>query len=55
MAASISRAVRRPPPEEKAPRLVFAEQAVFLDGCGDGGSRERGSNLLLDQLGARGG
>jgi uncharacterized protein YndB with AHSA1/START domain len=44
--------------EGKATRLVFTEQAVFLDGFDDSGSRERGSGVLLDQLGtalARGG
>jgi uncharacterized protein YndB with AHSA1/START domain len=33
-------------------RLVFTEQAVFLDGYDDSGSRERGSGALLEQLGA---
>jgi uncharacterized protein YndB with AHSA1/START domain len=33
-------------------RLVFTEQAVFLDGYDDAGSRERGTHGLLDQLGA---
>jgi uncharacterized protein YndB with AHSA1/START domain len=33
-------------------RLVFTEQAVFLDGYDDSGSRERGTTILLDQLGA---
>lgn len=32
-------------------RLVFTEQAVFLDGYDDGGARERGTRVLLDQLG----
>ncbi len=32
-------------------RLVFTEQAVFLDGYDDAGGRERGTRILLDQLG----
>ena len=32
-------------------RLVFTEQAVFLDGYDDAGSRERGTADLLDKLG----
>jgi uncharacterized protein YndB with AHSA1/START domain len=32
-------------------RLVFAEQALFLDAFQDGGGRKRGSAALLDQLG----
>jgi uncharacterized protein YndB with AHSA1/START domain len=31
-------------------RLVFTEQAVFLDGYDDAGSRERGTAKLLDKL-----
>jgi uncharacterized protein YndB with AHSA1/START domain len=33
-------------------RLVFTEQAVFLDGYDDADSRERGTGALLDKLGA---
>jgi uncharacterized protein YndB with AHSA1/START domain len=33
-------------------RLVFTEQAAFLDGFDDGGGRERGTGGLLDQLGS---
>lgn len=33
-------------------RMKFTEQAVFLDGYDDAGSRERGTNELLDKLGA---
>ncbi len=33
-------------------RLVFTEQAAFLDDFDDGGGRERGTGVLLDQLGA---
>jgi uncharacterized protein YndB with AHSA1/START domain len=32
-------------------RLVMTEQGVFLDGYDDAGSREHGSNYLLDALG----
>ena len=31
-------------------RLVYTEQAVFLDGYDDAGSRERGTRGLFDQL-----
>ena len=31
--------------------LTFTEQAVFLDGYDDSGSRERGTRMLLEQLG----
>ena len=33
-------------------RLVITEQGVFLDGYDDSGSRERGTAVLLEQLGA---
>ncbi len=33
-------------------RLTFTEQAVFLDGYDDAGSREHGTGALLDKLGA---
>jgi len=32
-------------------RLVMTEQGASLDGYDDAGSRERGSNFLLDALG----
>ncbi len=32
--------------------LRFSEQAVFLDGYDDAGGRERGTRVLLEQLGA---
>ena len=32
--------------------LVMTEQGAFLDGYDDAGSRERGTQLLLDALGA---
>ena len=31
-------------------RITLTEQAVFLDGYDDAGSRERGSGGLMDQL-----
>jgi hypothetical protein len=33
-------------------RLILTEQGAFLDGYDDAGSRERGTNGLLDALGA---
>ncbi len=33
-------------------RMVFTEQAVFVNGYEDAGSREHGTNWLVDQLGA---
>jgi uncharacterized protein YndB with AHSA1/START domain len=38
-------------PEGTGTRLTFTEQAVFLDGYDDSGSRERGTRILLEQLG----
>jgi hypothetical protein len=32
-------------------QLVLTENGAFLDGYDDAGSRERGSNLLLDAIG----
>jgi uncharacterized protein YndB with AHSA1/START domain len=32
-------------------RMVFTEQGAFLDGYDDAGSREHGTNWLLDKLG----
>lgn len=49
---SVSLATIELKPEGKGTRLVFTEQAVFLDGYDDKGSREHGTNGLLDQLGA---
>jgi uncharacterized protein YndB with AHSA1/START domain len=39
-------------PEGSGTRLTLTEQGVFLDGYDDGSSRERGTSILLDQLGA---
>ena len=33
-------------------RLVLTEQGAFLDGYDDAGSREHGTNLLVDKMGA---
>ena len=38
-------------PEGSGTRLRFTEQAAFLDGYDDTGSRERGTGGLLDNLG----
>ena len=38
-------------PKGKGTRLAFTEHGVFLDGYDDSGSRERGSNFMLDELG----
>lgn len=38
--------------EGKATRMIVTEQGVFLDGYDDSGSRERGTNQLMDQLAA---
>ena len=39
-------------PHAQGTRQLFTEQAVFLDGFEDNGGRERGSNFLVDQIGA---
>lgn len=49
---SVSLATIELKPQGKGTRLVFTEQGAFLDGYDDAGSRERGTNGLLDQLGA---
>ena len=38
-------------PAGSGTRLAFTEQAAFLDGYDDSGSRERGTRILLEQLG----
>ena len=38
-------------PAGSGTRLAFTEQAAFLDGYDDSGGRERGTRLLLEQLG----
>jgi uncharacterized protein YndB with AHSA1/START domain len=49
---SVSLATVEFKPSGAGTRLIFTEQAVFLDGYDDAGSRERGSHGLLDQLAA---
>src|ERR671924_682476 len=48
---SVSLATIELKPEGSGTRLVFTEQAAFLDGYDDAGSRERGTRDLLDALG----
>lgn len=48
---SVSLATIELKPAGHGTRLIFTEQAVFLDGYDDAGSRERGTRGLLDQLG----
>jgi len=38
-------------PADSGTRLVYTEQAVFLDGYDDAGGRERGTRALFAQLG----
>ena len=49
---SVSLATVELKPAGDGTQLVFTEQAVFLDGDDDAGSRERGTRGLLDQLDA---
>ena len=37
-------------PHPDGVKLKVSEQAVFLDGYEDNGSRERGTNMLMDKL-----
>ena len=48
---SVSLATLELKPAGTATRLVMTEQGAFLDGYDDAGSREHGSNFLLDALG----
>jgi hypothetical protein len=48
---SVSLATFELKPEGSGTRLVMTEQGAFLDGYDDAGSREQGSNFLLDALG----
>ena len=47
---SVSLATVEFKPAGAGTRMIFTEQAVFLDGYDDAGSRERGSHGLMDQL-----
>ncbi|MGH6891355.1 MAG: SRPBCC family protein [Dongiaceae bacterium] len=49
---SVSLATVELKPAGKSTRLIFTEQAAFLDGYDDAGGRERGTGALLDKLGA---
>src|SRR5882672_8697632 len=49
---SVSLATVEFKPEGAGTRLIFTEQAAFLDGYDDAGSREQGTGTLLDKLGA---
>jgi uncharacterized protein YndB with AHSA1/START domain len=48
---SVSLATFELKPARTDTRLVMTEQGAFLDGYDDAGSREHGSNLLLNALG----
>jgi uncharacterized protein YndB with AHSA1/START domain len=48
---SVSLATLELEPAGTATRLVMNEQGAFLDGYDDAGSREHGTNFLLDALG----
>lgn len=48
---SVSLATVELAPAGSGTRLAFTEQAAFLDGYDDSGSRERGTRILLEQLG----
>jgi uncharacterized protein YndB with AHSA1/START domain len=48
---SVSLATVELKPERAHTRLIFTEQAVYLDDFDDGGGRERGTQELLDKLG----
>lgn len=48
---SVSLATVELKPEGAGTRLTMTEQGVFLDDYDDGGSRERGTRILLERLG----
>lgn len=48
---SVSQATIEIMPEGAGTRLVLTEYGDFLDGYDDAGSREHGTNLLMDKLG----
>ena len=49
---SVSLATVQLEPEGAGTRLVFTEQCAFLDDFDDVGSRQEGTRILLEQLGA---
>ena len=48
---SVSQAAIEIRPEGGGTKLVLTEYGDYLDGYDDGGSREHGTNFLMDQLG----
>jgi uncharacterized protein YndB with AHSA1/START domain len=49
---SVSQACITLTPEGSGTKLVVTEYGDYLDGYDDAGSREHGTNILMDQLGA---
>jgi uncharacterized protein YndB with AHSA1/START domain len=49
---SVSLATVEFKPAASGARLILTEQGVFLDGYDDAGSREHGTGLMLDRMGA---
>lgn len=49
---SVSQAAIEITPDGEGAKLVLTEYGDYLDGFDDAGSRERGTNFLMDQLGA---
>jgi uncharacterized protein YndB with AHSA1/START domain len=49
---SVSQACVEIRPENGGTKLVLTEYGDFLDGYDDAGSREHGTNFIMDQLGA---
>jgi len=47
----VSQAAIEISPEGKGAKLVLTEYGDFLDGYDDAGSREHGTNFLMDALG----
>ena len=51
ISASLATLELKPANDGAGTRLVMTEQGAFLDGYDDAGSRERGTQFLLDMLG----
>jgi hypothetical protein len=49
---SVSQATMQLKAKGRQTTLIVTEQGTFLDGYDDAGSREQGTGLLLDRLGA---
>ncbi len=47
---SVSLATVELKPTQSGTKLIFTEQAIFLDDFDDAGGREHGSNWLFDKL-----